>query len=239
MFAVRPNKARANQVITAFYIMMGLTLLNTALAVWQYFLFQSFIERPANINMANAHLSDSLDRLAAVINLIVRIITIVLFIRWFRRAYYNLHMAAPHEASYEEGWAAGAWFVPILNLFRPYQIMEEVWTGTQRALPHRFPDITPPTMVGVWWALYLGMNISANVVVFKALKIQDVYDLGPLSVWSLIAQGFAIAATLVVIIMIKKISSFEDQLWDEAQNPSDSVFAATTAPGNWSPSSAS
>ena len=28
------------------------------------------------------------------------------------------------------GWAIGPWFVPILNLFRPWQIAVETWEGS-------------------------------------------------------------------------------------------------------------
>ena len=57
--------------------------------------------------------------------IIIQVFSIVTFIRWFRRAYFNTHSRALNPA-YEEGWAAGSWFVPILNLFRPYQIMKEI-----------------------------------------------------------------------------------------------------------------
>jgi len=58
-------------------------------------------------------------------------ISVITFIMWFRRAYFNLHQKVNH-LSYSEGWAAGSWFVPIINLYRPYQIMKEIYIETKK-----------------------------------------------------------------------------------------------------------
>jgi Domain of unknown function (DUF4328) len=157
MDPIKPNRQRAKQIITIFYIVIGFSLLNLALVSWQYFLYTSFQENPENIDLGLATLSDNLDMVVAVLGLAMSVFTIVYFIRWFRRAYYNLHAIHSSEVSQSEGWAAGAWFVPFLNLVRPYQIMREIWTGTQRALPHRYPSISPAGLIGIWWALYIIM----------------------------------------------------------------------------------
>jgi hypothetical protein len=49
------------------------------------------------------------------------------------------------------------------------------------------------------------------------------------SMLSLFVEIITLPAAFMTIQVIKKISSFEDALWDEAQNPSESVFAITTA----------
>lgn len=65
------------------------------------------------------------------IAIVIYVISCITFIQWFRRAYYNLGQIAKN-LSYEEGWAAGSWFVPILNYFRPYQIMKELYKKTKK-----------------------------------------------------------------------------------------------------------
>ncbi len=34
---------------------------------------------------------------------------------------------APTERRYGHGWAIGGWFVPILNFWRPMQVVNDVW----------------------------------------------------------------------------------------------------------------
>ncbi len=227
MYPIRPNRQRAKQIITIFYIVIGASALNIILVSWQYFLYKNFQDNPETIDIGLAQLSDSLDMVSAVLGTALNIVTIVYFIRWFRRAYYNLHSINSSEVSQTEGWAAGAWFVPFMNLVRPYQIMREIWTGTQKALPHRFPDIAPVGLIGFWWALYLIMGVSANISVRLAMNVEDLDGLTAVAISSFVSEIITIPAALLTIQVIKRVSSFEDELWDEAQNPSDSVFAIT------------
>ena len=46
---------------------------------------------------------------------------------WMFRAYNNVDAVAPGARRYDGGWAIGSWFVPILNLFRPKQIINDIW----------------------------------------------------------------------------------------------------------------
>ena len=229
MFPINPNRERARHLINMFYVVIAFSILNLTLVTWQYFTFKNISENPDSLDMDIVNLSDTLDILSGIISLGISITTIVLFIRWFRRAYYNLHSIQSSEVSFQEGWAAGAWFIPFLNLVRPYQIMREIWTGTQRAMPHRYPDILPATLVGIWWALYLIMNITANISLRMAMGVEDIDDLINVAIASIIVEIITIPAAIIAIQVVKKISSFEDALWEEAQNPSESVFAITTA----------
>jgi hypothetical protein len=229
MYPIRPNRQRAKQIINIFYIVIAFSFVNLALVTWQYFLYKGFQDNPDNIDISLAQLSDNLDMVSGILNLGLHVVTIVYFIRWFRRAYYNLHAIHSSEVSQSEGWAAGAWFVPFMNLVRPYQIMREIWTGTQRALPHKYPDVAPVGLLGVWWTLYLIMSISSNISARLAMSVSTVDDLTGVAISSLIAEIVSIPAAFLTVQVIKKVSSFEDELWEEALNPSDSVFAVTPA----------
>lgn len=225
MYPIRPNRQRATQIITIFYFVIGYSIASLGLVTWQYFLFTGFQNDPENIDLGLAGLSDKLDIVAGIIGVVVNVITIVYFIRWFRRAYYNLHAIQSPEVTQSEGWAAGAWFVPFLNLVRPYQIMREIWTGTQRALPHKYPDMAPVGLLGVWWAFYLVMSIASNISVRMAMNVQDLDDLTNSAIASIVVEVITIPAAFLTIQTIKRVSAFEDDLWEESLNPSDSVFA--------------
>jgi hypothetical protein len=82
-------------------------------------------------------------------------------IMWLRRAYYNLHQLPNIHPEFSDGWAAGAWFVPFVNFWRPYTIMREVWQATQRAALGRI--VEPATLLGWWWAAYLLKLVIARI----------------------------------------------------------------------------
>ncbi|MBW2278874.1 MAG: DUF4328 domain-containing protein, partial [Deltaproteobacteria bacterium] len=65
---------------------------------------------------------------------------------------------------YAPGWAVGSWFVPIMNLFRPVQMMGDVFriSASIRA------DSSPrgmPGLVQAWWAAWL---LSAVLSMFAS-----------------------------------------------------------------------
>jgi Domain of unknown function (DUF4328) len=53
-------------------------------------------------------------------------VALVMFVVWFHRARIN---ADGHGWPQREspGWAIGAWFVPVANLWLPFRIMVDIW----------------------------------------------------------------------------------------------------------------
>ncbi len=61
------------------------------------------------------------------------------------------------RVKYEQtpGWSIGYFFIPILNLFRPYQAVAEMWEGCKCAPSNG--------LVGAWWACYLITMIGSRI----------------------------------------------------------------------------
>jgi hypothetical protein len=113
--------------------------------------------------------SDGRLAVALIAGLVVYLLGAVIFIFWFRRAYGNLRYLRG-RMSHGPGWAIGAWFVPILNLFRPWQIAIETWVGSD--LDMRDWDTRgerAPRFVHAWWILWtlgtIGDRVYANLSV--------------------------------------------------------------------------
>jgi len=149
---LKDNTARAKQIISIFWIMLGITIVDMASLAWQYILVKDAQNNSGNADMEAIGVSDTLRQIIVIVNLIIFILAIVFFIMWFRRAYYNLHELPWHNARYTEGWAAGSWFVPVIWWWWPYQIMVDIWRGTQNALRERLGEPQSTTIIGWWWA---------------------------------------------------------------------------------------
>jgi hypothetical protein len=84
---------------------------------------------------------------------------------WFKRAYFNLHQKVKN-LSYSVDWAVGSWFVPILNFFRPYQIMKELYQETKKLLLNKgliTEDSLSTKYIGLWWTLWIIGGIIARL----------------------------------------------------------------------------
>ena len=210
--------------------MLGVTLLNMASLAWQYYLLDDVQKNPENIDMQKLQASDTIRTAISIGQLIILLLSMIFFIMWFRRAYFNLHQLSFNNARYDEGWAAGAWFVPVINLFYPYQIMSDIWKGKQNAIGERFGEPQSVALVGWWWAAYLINNFFAYISSFVTKEADGVEGLMRASVIEAISEIISVIAIIITIRLIIKVSSFEKELDIHAQTPDDSIFSDNYTP---------
>lgn len=231
MGLLRDNTARAKQIISIFWIMLGLTITNMGALAWRYFLLADVQTNPDNIDMNMINASDTLIIVVNVAHIVIVILTIVFFIMWFRRAYYNLQMLPWNNARHTEGWAAGSWFVPIVWWWWPYQIMMDIWKGTQYALKERLGEPRSAAIVGWWWALHIITSVYNNVSTRIGWNAeQDIDSLLTSTKVDFIGEILAIPAIIITIIMIQRTNIFERELMIQAETPADSIFSEHYTP---------
>ena len=147
--------------------------------------------------------------------IVLNVISVMTFIRWFRRAYYNLHLFA--NCKFTDGWAAGAWFVPVINLFRPYQIMKEMWEKIQKVIKEKSGVVTKEkdsTIISAWWILFLISNII-DVDLVKSLVDIDFHTMKKLDDLLLF---ISMMLGVITVYIINVYSGFEDKL-EEITSP--------------------
>jgi hypothetical protein len=230
MILLRDNSSRAKLITSIFWIMLGFTLVNLGSLAWQYYLLDDVQKNPENIDMQKLQTSDSLRTIISVIQLIILILSMIFFIMWFRRAYFNLQQLQWNYARYSEGWAAGGWFIPVINLFYPYQIMVDIWRGTQNAIKERFGEPQSTALVGLWWATYLINNFFAYISSFVTRESDSIEGLMSATIMECISEIISIVAIIITIRIILRVSSFEKELAMHALTPEDSIFSDNYTP---------
>ncbi|MEV2193702.1 DUF4328 domain-containing protein [Streptomyces phaeochromogenes] len=65
--------------------------------------------------------SEVLDALAGVV-------VVIVWAFWFQRTRNNAEAFEPGRVRHSLGMAAGSWFIPVVNLYMPKQIGNDVWT---------------------------------------------------------------------------------------------------------------
>jgi Domain of unknown function (DUF4328) len=211
MNPLKSNAQRANAVHIVFIILLAVTLITIVSDFMQVNLLNSFKSGIEDTEAATAN--DTRVSAIAIGNLVVNICCIIFFILWFRRAYNNLHLTQEVNMLYTEGWAAGAWFVPFINLVRPYQIMNEIWNKTQEATKNLL-SFKNSSLVGWWWAVYLISRFISNI----ASKVFD----DDSSIDSLLTATYAqifsncieVCSIIITIIMVKKIATMEAKFYE-------------------------
>jgi hypothetical protein len=110
--------------------------------------------------------ADRLCQLAAVLYFIARLLAAICFLVWFYSAYKHLSELAVQGLQHSPAWAVGSFFVPFLNLVRPYQVAQEIWKASdpnQGSGPAAWQQGSSSVAIVLWWLLWLATNILGQV----------------------------------------------------------------------------
>ena len=72
---------------------------------------------------------------------------------WTRRASHNARQLGACDMTFTPAWAAGWYFLPPGLLWKPYQVMTEIWQASVDPTDWKGQRGSP--LVGWWWALWL------------------------------------------------------------------------------------
>lgn len=216
MKKLKPNGQRAKNAITLIWIVLVLEIVSLISGYFQFDLLQT-IANGGEISTETATTNDTIVEIIGIIYLIAYIISGVTFILWFRRAYFNLHLRVNH-LSQTEGWAAGSWFVPIVSLYRPYQIMKELYHETRKLLSKKGLIINKnisTDILGWWWTLWIINSVIGQFAFRYSLKAESIDELTISTVASMIGNIAGIPLALITVKVIKDYANIEPKLSED------------------------
>ena len=81
------------------------------------------------------------------------IVTGITFLKWIYRAYKNIQGFGAEGLRFSPGWAVGYYFIPILCLIRPVQVMGEIWRASDD--PRNWSQRPGSWVISSWWTLFV------------------------------------------------------------------------------------
>lgn len=91
----------------------------------------------------------------ALLSLPVYIGSVVVICMFMYRANANVRACGAVGLDFTPGWAGGWWFVPIMNLFKPYQAMKEIHQASHEPVDRAWRKHSTPVYLPAWWACWL------------------------------------------------------------------------------------
>jgi len=207
----RPNSERAKWAMILVGAVLFTYLISMYSSYLQIELLQDFMD-DVYVSDEAIDSNDNRQRFVGFLFIVVFITSAVFFIRWFRRAYYNLWMRTGN-IKLGEGWAAGAWFVPIISLYRPVQIMKEMHEGTIKQLKLRGEQQFSTTQWYIlWWILWVTTNFISHIIVRRFFNSDTVEGLLLSTQLEIGSNVLDVVLSVVTLIMIKDYKDKEDRL---------------------------
>lgn len=209
---IRPNAERAKIAQYLIWSVMAVDILTIGSSYMQL----NLLKAVQNNQIVTDEMVSSNDLRAIIVGIfyaVVFIVSIVTFIQWFRRAYYNLNRRI--IANHTEGWAAGFWFIPIVSLWKPYQLMKEMWEKTNGLINSRTNgalEIRSTAIIGAWWTLWIVSNFVGNYVSRTAFKAESLQNLINSTIADIVLSILGIPLAIAAVMMIKSYAAKEERL---------------------------
>jgi hypothetical protein len=156
----------------------------------------------------------------AGLQVIFVLVTAVVWIFWLYRAYRRLQQIGSNTTDYTPGFAVGSWFIPFLNLVRPYQVIRELWLRSQTQNEGSYVETDDaPVMLRVWWGIWLLDGILSRVQASMLSRSVTRYSSGESVIDTSLLQSANIAglaqdlcgllAAILAIIIVYRIAGFQ------------------------------
>jgi hypothetical protein len=110
------------------------------------------------------------------------LVTAGLWLAWFRRAYLNLPALGARRLRYRPWWAVGAWLLPVFSLFRPKQLLNDIWRASDPDLPPDqaaiWRDRQVAALLGWWWLAFVASVLVRSITTDAVHAAADFMLLG-------------------------------------------------------------
>jgi Domain of unknown function (DUF4328) len=131
------------------------------------------------------------------------IVTGITFLKWIYRAYKNIQGFGAEGLRFSPGWAVGYYFIPILSLIRPVQVMSEIWRASDD--PKNWPRRSGSWLIVGWWTLFLIYTGVTQVSLEIALQASTNDQWTLAAVLAIAGDLFSIPLSIAALRLVTEI----------------------------------
>lgn len=218
MNELRSNETRAKVTIALILTVMLVNIVNFVFDVSNFELYKK-IAAGAKYTVEEIENREFNNLVILMVYITVFVASAVAFIMWFRRAYNNIKCLGT-DINHYENWTVISWFIPVLNLFRPYQIMREMYKKSDEYITSRDSEHKPAELifVGWWWALWIMTALYGNIVQVITINAESLGDYLLSSKLFVLNVLLTVPLALCTIRVIKDYRKIEKKITDIHNN---------------------
>nr|WP_307819004.1 DUF4328 domain-containing protein [Streptomyces sabulosicollis] len=203
--ALRPIRGLATALMSMFGIWLVLTLLDMALNISLLDTYFAVDSGEVSHDLLYSKRSDveAMDSGTGVAALVL----IVLWLVWFRTAYINSTVLHPGRQRFGSGYAVGAWFIPIAQLWLPKQIANDVWTSSTPPGPGR----RSRAVLHWWWTFFVIMFLMFPVNGISEIVGDNIREQRPSVIVSIVDDSIGVLTAVLAIAVVRRITKMQEQ----------------------------
>ena len=210
--AFRSNRPRAVFAIATLSVNAIVDLSLALVTWWEIDLLGRSLQQELSEDAFES--TDFLLSIVGTTEWVVSCVAGVAFLMWFYRAHANLRPLGVPDLQYSPGWAVGWFFVPLLNVVKPYHVAKEIYSaldshGNPRGLKARKAN-RGIWRLRVWWITWITANVLSFLAYRAWQKAQGTMELLGADWLALIAILLMALAAILAIAVIRAIERQQD-----------------------------
>ncbi|MFF1462647.1 DUF4328 domain-containing protein [Streptomyces sp. NPDC058330] len=153
--------------------------------------------------------AESLSTLAVGLQSLAYLATAVLFLLWFRRVRGNAEVFDAGMQPMRRGWAIGAWFVPVGNLWLPRRIAGGIWSASTVPGTGQGGRSGSQALLNLWWGAWICTLLFARYAerrYDRAVVFDDV--MGGLRLL-IVSDALDVLAAVLALLFVRRLTAMQ------------------------------
>ncbi|MEU8824119.1 DUF4328 domain-containing protein [Streptomyces sp. NPDC048636] len=190
----------------------------------QWDVIGDMLDDPTSVTQQDLDDADDFFLGAWVIYLLLTAAIATVWAVWFRKLRLNAEVFAPGSHRMSSGWAAGAWFTPVVSLWFPKQIANDIWRASSPQGPHA----ANRGMLNAWWVIWI-VAMATNFIGslrYSTLRgkmesdsyrpslsevREDIESLHDILAFDMFAIVVLMAAAILALLLVRQITTMQEQ----------------------------
>jgi hypothetical protein len=172
--------------------------------------------------LAAADTNDRRQRWIGIAYLAVFAVTVAIFGMWIHRAANNARSFGATGFKITPGWAVGWYFVPIAQLWKPYQAMSEIWRASRN--PRGWQNDGAGEFLGWWWAIWIVSTVLGKIAYRLTVDAVEVDEIARATHVMLASEAVDIITIVLAILLVKRLSDYQLQRRLLPADAADTIF---------------
>lgn len=201
----------AKYVIWAIWVQIAVTIVALASDAIEYRFLSAMNDGLLSETALTGHAaaSDMRQAMVALVDAAAMIGAAFLVLWWIYRADRNLHSHNVPDLQFSPAWCVGWFFVPIANLWKPYQALKEIWMWSMDPA-RRLVERT--ALLPVWWTLHIISDAAAASSWRLGMLDTGTNSMVASSGFAIVSETASIPEALVLMMLIRQITKAQSSL---------------------------
>jgi len=193
-----------------------LAIVTTAAIVSDWLQF-SMLENINWISQEEAEKNDARVSFVDNLHIVAMLLSGLAVLIWRYKVNRNCWYFGAEQMRFTPGWAVGWSFVPVMNFFRPYQVMQEIWKISTDL--ENWKNQKSSVLIKWWWFfclvdVFFG-RVFSRLAIKGAFKNETVRQLQEVTVASIMSSVTTLIACLFTIALILEVRKRQLKLTEQ------------------------